>query len=142
MKTQPIVSLVVTISLSGVCALAQADVVVVVGAKSNVGELTQSQVSDLYLGRTKRFPSGGIALPTVVGNGSLKDEFFEKVLGKTDSQTRSVWARLTFTGGGTVPKEVSDSNEVKKLATNNPNVIGFIDKSAVDAQVKVVYVVP
>lgn len=139
MNTKHIVSVALTAGLFWMSTLAQADIVVVVGAKSSVGTLTKAQVSDLYLGKAKDFPSGGIALTTVLGSGALKDEFFEKVLGKTDSQARSVWARLVFTGGGTAPKEVPDSADVKKLANANPNVIGFIDKSAVDSQVKVIY---
>lgn len=118
---------------------AQAEVVVVVGSKSIVSSLTKSQVTDIYLGRTKDFPNGGVALTTMISAGPAKEEFLEKVLGKTDSQARSVWARLTFTGVGTGPKELSDANELKKLAATNPNVIGFIDKSAVDGQVKVVF---
>ena len=140
MNIKQSVSLSLMAGLFSLSALAYADVVVVVGAKSNVNSLTKTQISELYLGKVKDFPNGGgLALTTILGNGALKDEFFEKVLGKTDSQARSVWARLTFTGVGTAPKEVSDSAEVKKLVANNPNVIGFIDKAAVDAQVKVVY---
>lgn len=91
------------------------------------------------MGRSKDFPNGDVALTTMISNSPSKDEFLEKVLGKTDSQARAVWARLTFTGIGTGPKELSDANELKKLAATNLNVIGFIDKSAVDGQVKVVF---
>lgn len=120
-------------------SVAQAEVIVVVGAKSPVSTLTKGQVSDLYLGKAKDFPSGGAALTTMIAAGGLKDEFLDKVLSKTDAQARSVWARLTFTGSGSAPKELANSEEVKKLANSNPNVIGFIDKSAVDGQVKVIY---
>ncbi len=120
-------------------SMAHADIVVVVGAKSAVGNLTKTQVSELYLGKAKDFPSGGAAMTTMIASGASKDEFLEKVLSKTDSQARSVWARLTFTGTGSAPKELSNAEEVKKLASNNPNVIGFIEKSAVDPQVKVIF---
>lgn len=140
MNSKHIVSTILSTGLFLAALTAHAEIVVVVGAKSSVNTLTKAQISDLYLGKAKDFPSGGgVALTTVLGSGSLKDEFFDKVLGKTDSQARSIWARLTFTGSGTAPKELTDSAEVKKLATNNPNVIGFIDKAAVDAQVKVIY---
>lgn len=139
MNPKLILSVALSTCLFWISTLAQADVVVIVGAKSHVSALTKAQVSDLYLGRAKDFPTGGIALTTVMGSGAAKDEFFEKVLGKTDAQVRTVWARLSFTGGGTTPKELNTSAEVKKLATGNPNVIGFIEKSAVDSHVKVVY---
>lgn len=139
MNTQHIVSTVIALGLSSLVVQAQADVVVVVGARSAVGSLTKTQISDLYMGRSKDFPNGDVALTTMISNSPSKDEFLLKVLGKTDSQARSVWARLTFTGAGSGPRELSDANEFKKLAASNPNVIGFIDKSALDAQVKVVF---
>ena len=38
-----------------------------------------------------------------------------------------------------MPKEVADSAAVKAAVAANPKAIGYIDKSAVDATVKVVY---
>lgn len=121
-----------------VSSLAHASVVVVVGAKSSVGPLNKTQVSDLYLGKARDFPSGGAALPVIEISGTTKTEFLEKVLGKTEQQARSIWARLTFTGAGTAPREISGSDEMKKLLSLNPNIIGVIDKADLDSQVKVV----
>lgn len=118
----------------------QAEVVVVVGSRSPVTTLTKAQISDLYLGKAKDFPNGGgSALTAMIAAGPSKDEFLEKVLSKTDSQARSIWARLIFTGIGTGPKELGDANQMKKLLATNPNVIGFMDKADVDGQVKVIY---
>lgn len=123
----------------GMASAAWADIVVVVGAKSPVSTLTKDQVVDIYLGKVREFPSGGVAVTSIISTGAPKDEFFEKVLGKTDSQARAVWARLTFTGKGSAPRELKDSAEVKQLVADNPNIIGFIEKSAVDSHVKVIY---
>lgn len=117
---------------------ARADVVVVVGAKSPVSTLTKGQVADIYLGRTKDLPTGGAALTALLDKGPEKDEFLDKVLGKTEQQARAVWTRLTFTGSGQGPKELGSAADLKKLLANNPNVIGVINKSDVDTQVKVV----
>ena len=119
MKLTRIISTSILGSLLFSVLPAHAEVVVVVGSKSTVSTLTKAQVTDIYLGRTKDFPNGGIALTTMISAGPAKEEFLEKVLGKTDSQARSVWARLTFTGIGTGPKELSDANELKKSALNN-----------------------
>jgi hypothetical protein len=71
--------------------------------------------------------------------GPVRDEFYSKVLGKDAAQVKAVWSRLIFSGKGTAPREIGDVAEVKKLVSANPSTIGFIDKSAVDASVKVVY---
>ena len=46
---------------------------------------------------------------------------------------------IIFTGKGQPPKEVPNTAEVKKLVSGNPNTIGYIEKSAVDSSVKVVW---
>lgn len=138
-----LISIKRAVTAAVVCSVtltSQAEVVVVVGSRSPVTSLTKAQISDLYLGRTKDFPSGGgTALTAMIASGPAKDDFFEKVLSKTDSQARSIWARLVFTGIGTGPKELGDAHQMKKLLATNPNVIGFLDKADVDGQVKVVY---
>ena len=51
---------------------------------------------------------------------------------------KAIWSRIVFTGKGQPPTEVPDSSAVKKAVAAQPNVVGYIDKSAVDASVKVV----
>jgi hypothetical protein len=45
---------------------------------------------------------------------------------------------MIFTGQGEPPREIADSDKIKKLVANNPRYIGYIDKSNVDTSVKVV----
>ena len=124
--------------LSAHAAFAQ--VAVVVGAKSEVSSMTADQVSALFLGKSDKFPSGSTALPLDQPSGSsVRTNFYEKVTGKNEAQVKSAWSRLVFSGKGTPPKEVGSSAEVKKLLGANQNAIGYIEKSAVDSSVKVVF---
>lgn len=118
---------------------AQAENVVVVSAKSSVSSMTKEQVADIYLGNVKEFPGGGQALPLLLSSGAPRTEFFEKVLGKNEAQAKAIWSRLVFSGKGSAPRDVADSAEVVKLISANPNCIGVIEKSAVNANVKVVF---
>jgi len=118
--------------------IAQAEHVIVVSAKSAVGNLTKDQVADIYLGNSKEFPGGGQALPLLLASGAVRTEFFDKVLGKNEAQAKAIWSRLVFSGKGSAPREVADSAEIIKLIAANPNCIGIIEKSAVNASVKVV----
>jgi ABC-type phosphate transport system substrate-binding protein len=47
-----------------------------------------------------------------------------------------------FTGKATMPKEAGSSADVKKAIAGNPKAIGYIEKSAVDSTVKVVFTAP
>lgn len=117
-----------------------ADTSVIVSASNPNATLDQATVSKIFLGKAKSFPDGSQALPVDQDEGSaVREAFNNSVLGKSDSQLKSYWSRLIFTGKGTPPKPSGDDASVKSLVSNNPNIIGYIDSSAVDASVKVVH---
>jgi ABC-type phosphate transport system substrate-binding protein len=102
--------------------------------------MDQATVSRIFLGKAKSFPNGSQALPVDQDEGSKTREAFNtSILGKSDSQLKSYWSRLIFTGKGTPPKQSGTVAEIKTLVADNPNIIGYIDSSAVDATVKVVH---
>jgi len=113
---------------------ASAEVVVVVNAKAAESALTKDQVSQFFLGKSTAMTP--VDQPE---NTPLRTEFYKKVTDKDASQVKALWSKLVFTGKATMPKEVGDSAAVKKAVAADPKAIGYIDKSAVDASVKVVY---
>lgn len=112
--------------------LAQAEVVVVVGAKSPAASLSKEQASDIFLGKASSLTP--LDQPE---SSPLRDDFYSKVTGKSAAQAKSYWAKLSFTGKGTPPKEAQSSADIKKMVAENPNLVGYIEKSAVDGSVKV-----
>ena len=117
-----------------------AQVAVVVNSKSPVATLTADQVSAIFLGKSNTFPSGGTAAPTDLPDSApAHDLFYTKVTGKSSAQVKAAWPRLVFSGKATPPKELATAADVKKFVASNPDAIGYIEKSAVDASVKVVF---
>ena len=117
-----------------------ADYVVVVSAKSPVDKLTGEQVTQIFLGKTESFPSGGNAVPIDQAESSpVRGDFDSKTLGKSTAQVKAYWSKIVFTGKGHPPKEVASSADVKGLVSGNPSYIGYIEKSAIDSSVKVVF---
>ncbi len=122
--------------------LAGAEVVMVVSAKNPTASLNAEQAGDIFLSSGASFPGGGKAMPVDLAEGSpQRDEFYSKTVGKSPAQVKAYWAKIVFTGTGRPPKALSDNAAVKKLVADNPSAIGYIDKSAVDASVKVVMTV-
>jgi len=123
-------------------AAAQAEVAVIVNP-GNGASLSAEDVQRLFLGKLKSFPGGGEANPVNQKEGQpAREQFNQAVLNKSESQLKAYWSQLVFTGKGTPPKDVGGSADVKKLVAANPNMIGYIDSSAVDGSVKVVYKIP
>ena len=117
-----------------------AQVAVVAGAKSDVPTLTKDQVAGLYVGSSFTLPGGGsVNLLDQSESSDARKQFYGKVTDKSQSQIKATWSRLTFSGKGTPPKEMGSSADVKKAVAASPNTIGYIEKSAVDSSVKVVF---
>lgn len=114
-----------------------ADVVVVVSAKSAATALTAEQASDIFLGRASTMPGGGAAVPVDQSEGAAaRDLFYQKATGKSAAQVKAYWSKQIFSGKGTPPKDAGNDAAVKALVAANPNVVGYIDKGALDASVK------
>ncbi len=120
-----------------------AEVVVVVHPSNASSALSNSEASNIFLGKTSSFPSGDNAVPLdQSADSTARDHFYNVLVKKNPSQLRAYWSRMIFTGKAQPPKEVFDDAEVKELISKNPNLIGYIDSSQIDDTVKVVLRIP
>lgn len=127
----------------GLSSFCFAEIAVIVHPSAGSGSLTQEDVARIFLGKSKSFPSGGQAVAINQNEGSVaRDKFNEAVCKKNASQYKAYWSQLVFTGKGTPPKDAGDDAAVKALVAANPNMIGYVDASVVDASVKVVLRLP
>jgi ABC-type phosphate transport system substrate-binding protein len=121
----------------GAAAPALAEVVVVVNPKAAESTMTREQVAQFFLGK-----SAAMTPIDQAEDAAVRTEFYKKVTDKDAGQVKALWSKLVFTGKATMPKEVSGSAAVKAAVAANPKAIGYIEKSAVDATVKVVFSAP
>lgn len=123
-----------------VSSVAFADMVVVVSAKNANYGLDKIDIEQIYLGKKSVFPDGTRAVPVDQNEDSaVRAAFNDKVLNKTSGQLKAYWSRLIFTGKGTPPKEVGTDADVVKQVADDPSLVGYVNASAVNASVKVVY---
>lgn len=122
-------------------AAAELGVLAAVVAKDSKAppKLSAEELSGIFLGTAKSFPNGEKAVPIDQKAGTDPySGFYQRVAGKTDAQMKAYWSRIMFTGKGQPPQEVGDGAAVKKLVAANPNMVGYIDVSLVDASVRVI----
>ena len=128
----------VLILTGATAATATADVVAVVSSKSTLVTLSKDQVTDIFLGKTTRFPDGTQAIPIDQQEGTpARDEFYTKFAGRSPAQIKSHWTKIIFTGRGKPPRTAGDSLEARKLTAMNPQAISYLQRSEIDASVKV-----
>jgi ABC-type phosphate transport system substrate-binding protein len=98
--------------------------------------LTEGQAKKVYLGKSKKLPSGAKALPVDLAGGSpVRDQFLNTVVGKSESQYKSFWAKRVFTGKGSAPAEKASDAEVKAFVSSTPGAVGYIDSGSLDGTV-------
>jgi ABC-type phosphate transport system substrate-binding protein len=106
------------------------DIVVIVNPAAKL--ISKEQIADLYLGRSAELT----AVDQIVGS-AIYVQFYKKATGRDVAQVKAIWSRILFNGRGLPPKQLPDSAAVKKAVAANPKTVGYIEKSAVDASVKV-----
>jgi ABC-type phosphate transport system substrate-binding protein len=106
------------------------DIVVIVNPAAK--PVSKEQIVDVYLGRSAQLTP----IDQTVGS-SIYVQFYQRATGRDAAQIKAIWSRILFTGRGQPPKQLPDSAAVKKSVAANPNAVGYIEKSAVDATVKV-----
>lgn len=118
----------------------QAGIAVVVHPNNANASLSQEDVEKLFLGKSKSFPNGNAASVVDQTTASAsRTGFYEKVIKKNSTQLKAYWTKIVFTGKGTPPKEIGDDAAIKSHVAASPDAIGYIDSSAVDGSVKVVF---
>lgn len=129
-------ALILTTGMSGMASAA--DWVLVAGAKSSVRTVDAETAANLYLGKVSELPGvGPVQLHDLPEGSAVRDGFYQEAANKSASAMKALWSRMIFTGKGQPPKSVESSAALKKILASNPTAIGYMEKSAVDASVKV-----
>jgi len=117
-----------------------ADLVVITHKATKVDVLTAAQVKALFLQKEKSFPGGGnVVLGDQDSSSAVRNDFGEKVLGKSAKKLKRYWSKRVFAGKGIPPKVVGDDAAMKAWVAKTPNSLGYIDAGALDDSVKVVF---
>ena len=119
---------------SSVLAYAEVAVIVNPGAGKSP---SQADVSNIFLGKDKSMK--GVDQKDW---SATKEKFYTVVTQKNESQLKSYWSGLVFTGKGQpLPSVGGDAEVVAKVAAE-VDAIGYVDASAVNDSVKVLFTIP
>ena len=121
---------VLILAILAVTQVRAEEIVVIVNLAA--APISKEQLADLYLARST------ILIPIdQAADSAIYVEFYKKATGRDSAQVKAIWSRILFTGRGVPPKQLADSAAVRKAVAANPRAVGYIEKSAVDASVKV-----
>jgi len=120
---------------------AHADIFVVVPAASAVKSMTQKEVVDLYMGRSRAFAGGDFALPfDLPRDHPGRAAFYQALTGMGPAQINSYWSRLMFSGQVMPPQPLPGEAAMADLVKRNPSAIGYLLQEPTDKGLRVVLV--
>lgn len=118
---------------------ASADIAVIVHSKNDV-KLDREEIKNIFLAKKNIFPNGTLIKPVDQSEGNLiRNEFYQKIAGKSESDMKVYWSNLIFTGYGVPLKAFQDDQAVKNFVKETTNAVGYIDSKSVDASVKTIF---
>lgn len=106
---------------------------------ANADAFDEKTIKRIYLGKIKAFDNGEKVTVLTLSDDAPETELFrQSALKKSNSQFKSYWSKLAFTGKGTPPTEVANSADMINAIKSDAASIGFVDSSAVTGDVKVI----
>ncbi len=114
---------------------------VVIGSPAlRTNTLTQTQISDIFLGKASSLPSGETVTPIDQQSGNaMRDEFYTRVLGKSWFEVKAYRTKQLFTRSIRAPASFASDEAIKKQVLGSPGAIGYVSSAAVDDSVKILF---
>jgi hypothetical protein len=142
MRRRVLGAALLTLCLSAAALPARADVFVVVPIASTVKAMTQKELLDLYMGRSRAFPDGTFALPfDLPRDDPGRAAFYRALTGMELAQINSYWSRLMFSGQTLPPQPLPTEAAMVELVKRNPSAVGYVlQEPAADKGLRVVLV--
>ena len=121
--------------------LAKADFYIIVHASNPQRTMTQREVVDLFMGRSRAFVGGEFAIAfDLPRDSSARAAFYKALTGMTAAQVTSYWSRLMFSGQSLPPQPLPDEATMIDIVKRNPNAVGWVTREPTDKQVRTVFV--
>lgn len=114
-----------------------AEIVVITNVNNQASRMFSEQAAQFFLGTSNQFTPIDQAK-----DSPIRREFYDKLTHKSPMSVEAIWAKAVFSGKGTPPKAYDSDVAVKKAVAADTSAIAYIDKSAVDASVKVLLTLP
>lgn len=111
---------------------AAGEIVVITNTANQASRMFSEQAAQFFLGKSNQFTPVDQSKES-----AIRRDFYQKACGKSLSQVEGIWAKIEFSGKGSMPKAYATDAAVKKAVAADPTAIGYIDKASVDDTVKV-----
>ncbi len=120
-------------------SLCRSDIYVIAHKNSAIQNLNLETLKEIYLGNRQYINELRVLPLDQDSQESTRQQFYQDIIQKPQGQLISHWSRLIFTGKGQAPIALSGDQSIVNFVSNNPNVIGYINKKFISSNVKIIY---
>jgi ABC-type phosphate transport system substrate-binding protein len=112
------------------------EIAVITNPGNQVSALSEQEAKNIYLGKKTTWSDGTPVVVYTQANQALTEQFTQTIVKKSAQQFDLHWRKALFTGQGTPPQEVKDSEQMKKMVGGQKGAIGYVLATEVDGSVK------
>jgi ABC-type phosphate transport system substrate-binding protein len=135
--------LILLLLTSSAAAPTSAELAVIANPDNPLSAITISEVTRIYLGKTRLFPSGERVTPVDQAEDRYaREHFYQAVAEMDNTAVKQYWSRLMFSGKGYPPETLSDNESVRNWVAEHASGLGYIDRKFADKSVKVLLIIP
>lgn len=130
---------VISIALGGLISSSlAADVVVIANKGVDAGGFTDQDIKNIFLGKKTKWANNE-KITFIIQKGTDDHKaFLKKYVGRTESQFRSFWKKMVFTGKGKAPKSAGDSSAIIDFVSSTEGAVGYISSGVSADKVKII----
>ncbi|MDB2405508.1 hypothetical protein N9W00_01060 [Arcobacteraceae bacterium] len=126
--------LLVLVCISTIYLYSNSNIAVIVSKNSSLNNISKSELSKIFLSKTKILPNSKKALVVEIANKDIQKVFYKNISKKTQKQLKKYWATMIFTGRGMPPKKLKTVDEIIKFIQNNDNAISYVEKNKINSK--------
>jgi ABC-type phosphate transport system substrate-binding protein len=119
----------------------QAQVAVIANKSVPVDGIKKAELLDFYTGDIRKWDNQTPVIVFDLKQKSEMKEAFYDYLGKSPSRMKSLWLKRMLSGEGEPPQALESEEEMLKKVAETTGAIGFVSKSKVNGEVKVLVVI-
>lgn len=119
---------------------AQAEIVVVMSARSPINVLSRDEIINIFMGRYRHLPDGTPAIPLDAPLDSEERKlFYRRLLNRSPEEINVYWARLVFSGRTRPPHQVAGTQAMIAELAEHPQMVGYIERKQLTRDLRVVF---
>ncbi|MCF7970440.1 MAG: hypothetical protein K9L22_04655 [Methylococcaceae bacterium] len=127
------------ITLSGLASSHAQDIAIIMGARSDIKQLSAEQVRRIFLSKERLTAQGDRWIPVnLSAHNVVRQVVTEQVLQLTPFELERFWYEQYF-NGVSPPYVLASEQAVLRFVSETPNAIGYILSCHADVNVKAVY---